>query len=263
MAQTSPESPPPVNSSAPRPSRWDSILARPWKLACYLLLAAPASVLAGLALGKFALPLVQSAAVFPVFYGLLARRRAGAAAVSMLAWALLTAALMIWLTMLLPDVMGRRILLGESYRAEMFEWVATGVGAEGDIRRFLPQHVLHFVLFAAATALSAGYLGLAMGSVLMNYMSFYVGSLLAQSREVTTLALLAWPPWAAVRVVAYILSATAISALACDRAGLFAADFPQARRLLVSGGTLLALDVFLKWWLAPVWQPWLLHLTGW
>ncbi len=242
---------------------WDSILTRPARLGLYILISTPVAILLGLLLGRWLLPVVQTCLVFPVFYGLVARKRLGRAALAMTGWAALTAWLVIYLTIQAPEYLGDRILMGESYRREMFTWVATGVGKEGDISQFLPQHVLHFVLFALLTSATGGFLGLVMGSVLMNYMSFYVGSLLLQSQEFNSVALLAWPPWAATRVVAYIVTATGLAALVYDRVGLCSIDLAGVKRALVAGGLLLLLDVLLKWTLAPVWQPWLLRLVGW
>ncbi len=256
------------DSSRPTGSRgragvWNSILDRPIRLALYILLSTPLALLLGLLLGRWLLPLVQTCFSFPVFHGLVTRRRLAGAAAAMTGWAALTALLMVGLTIQAPAYLGDRVLMGESYRQEMFAWVATGVGKEGDISQFLPQHVLHFVLFAVLTTLTGGFLGLAMGSILMNYMSFYVGSLLLGSQDFGQVALLAWPPWAAIRVVAYILTATALSALVYDRVGLCSIEFPRVKKALMAGGALLLLDVVLKWILAPVWQPWLLRLVGW
>ncbi len=249
--------------SAAKTGFWDSTLTRPGRLAVYVLVSTPAAILLGLLLGRWPLPLVQACFAFPVFHGLVVRKRIGRAALAMTGWAALTALLVVYLTIRAPEYLGDRVLMGESYRREMFTWVATGVGKEGDIRQFLPQHVLHFVLFAVCTTVTGGFLGLAMGSILMNYMSFYVGSLLLQSQDFNAVAMLAWPPWAAVRVLAYILTATALAALAYDRVGLCSIDLARVKRLLLAGGALLLLDVLLKWSLAPVWQPWLLRFAGW
>ena len=48
-----------------------------------------------------------------------------------------------------PPAMARLFLHGEAYRKEMFLFVMTGQGTEGDIRAFLPQHLLHAVAFCA------------------------------------------------------------------------------------------------------------------
>ena len=239
------------------------VMQRAPLLTLYIAVATPLSILVGLLLGRWALPLVQAGFIFPVFFGLVKRGRVPAALISMTGWAVLTALIMIQLSRALPVYMAERVLLGPAYQTEMFTWIATGAGPEGDIRLFLPQHILHFILFSIVTVLSGGFLGLAMGSVLMNYMSFYVGTLLAESGDAAALALIAWPPWAAVRVLAYILTATGLSALAYDRVGLAEADFERVKRLFAAGAALLVLDVVLKWGLAPMWRAWLQGLVAW
>ena len=53
-----------------------------------------------------------------------------------------------------------------------------GVGRESSPGAFIPQHLLHAAIFVALSLLTAGTLSILMGCVLMNYMSFYVGSLI-------------------------------------------------------------------------------------
>ena len=95
----------------------------------------------------------------------------------------------------------------------------------------------------------------------MDYMSYYVAGVIAQSSDPLTASLLAWPPWAATRVVAYIIIAISLSAVSMSR--IQAVDV-SPRGVLLGLGTgigLLVLDVLLKWQLAPHWQQWLRGLT--
>src|SRR5258708_39228440 len=79
-------------------------------------------------------------------------------------------------------------------------------------------------------------------------------------------ALIAWPPWSAARVVSFICAGTAAALWGYPR--LFArarrTDMPRAsvRKLLLAAVGLLLLDIFLKWWLAPLWREWLRALLG-
>ena len=59
-------------------------------------------------------------------------------------------------------------------RDEMRAWILTGTGAETSPRRFLPQHAAHLALFVASSLATASVLSIALGAVLMNYMSLYV-----------------------------------------------------------------------------------------
>lgn len=235
-----------------------------WMRHCWGLavLAAVVGTTIGFPLGWIWMPLVQAIAVFPLFAACLKQGRWARAAGSIVVWSVATTAIVIVVSHRAPEWAGDRILLGPSYQEEMFHWVRTGVGTEGDIRLFLPQHALHFGLFAVATFLSAGFLGLVMGAALVNYMSYYVGTLLAHATAPAAVLLMAWPPWAIVRVIAFILAATAIASQSLRAAGA-SVDTRPFRRYSIAAAVLLLFDVLLKWLLAPVWQPILAGATSW
>lgn len=153
-----------------------------------------------------------------------------------------------------PESMESVILNAREYQGEMFHWINTGVGPEGDVRQFLPQHLLHFGVFSLVTFLSVGFLGLVMGSALVNYMSFYVGTLLLHSERFWAVLVLAWPPWAVLRVFGFILAAIFLAALAMRILTGSKEKAEGAERYLIIGGMLLISDVFLKWTLAPTWR---------
>lgn len=230
---------------------------RPWIFVLYVAASTPVTIFLGLRLGAYLLPLVQAAVVFPAYFFLLRSQRWKETCLLMLLWAILTAGTVGWGSYRDPEFMADRVLLSRSYQAEMFHWIETGMGREGEIRQFLPQHLLHLGLFSALTLISGGFLGLGMGAVLLNYMSFYVGTLLRESLEPEWVLLLAWPPWAVLRVVGFILVAMVLSALVYRWWTGMELDRGRLRRFLAAGLGLLLLDILLKWWLAPFWQQWL------
>src|SRR5262245_62052281 len=67
-----------------------------------------------------------------------------------------------------PSDPGSLILHGPEYRDEMFHWIRTGEGSEGDVRLFLPQHVLHLVAFLLLSLATGSVVSITMGAVLMN-----------------------------------------------------------------------------------------------
>lgn len=91
-----------------------------------------------------------------------------------------------------PEAAEAAVLRGESYRAEMMTWLATGEGAEGDPGPFLPFHLQRLPLFLPLSLLSGGALGLVMGAVMVNSMDFFVASCALASSGVP--AALAWFP---------------------------------------------------------------------
>lgn len=227
----------------------------------YLLIAVPISVLLGLVLGKFVLPLLQTLVLFPVFGILLMREAWGQALRTACIWALCNALAVGFLSYLQPAVLQDTIILGQEYQQEMFGWIETGVGKEGDVTQFLPEHLLHAGVFSIVTALSGGFLGLIMGSVLLNYMSFYVGTLLTFADNLPVTLVLAWPPWALVRVLAFILIACPLSGILWCRLSNRKPQWKDFKRFLFIGVSLLVVDIVLKWCLASFWQNWLKNLV--
>jgi hypothetical protein len=228
----------------------------------YLLLTTPLAIMLGICAGKFLLPVIQAIAIFPLYFCLLSRAAWRQTASVMIIWALLVA---IWVGLTShyqPTLMESSILNAGAYRDEMFHWISTGVGPEGSIRLFLPQHALHFLVFSLLTLLSAGFLGLVMGSVLMNYMAYYVGVLLLEAESVNNVLLLAWPPWAMIRVGGFIVFAMALSMLTFRRFCPSVMERRKIRNYALLGLGMLVVDVILKWALAGIWQDSLKRFTG-
>ena len=71
----------------------------------------------------------------------LRRGRIGEAVWRMLVWAAALAVCATALSYFNTTESGRLFIRGEIYRREMFEYLLTGFGPEGDIRRFLPVHM--------------------------------------------------------------------------------------------------------------------------
>jgi hypothetical protein len=210
--------------------------------------------------GRFLLPAL---APLTLYAGFAARvRRADHAAAWRLAilWALLLFAGVVVLVEARPGAAGETILNGEAYRQEMFSWIATGVGRESEWRAFLPQHLLHFGVFAVLCWVSAGYLGLVLGAALMGYMSYFVASFAdAAGRPILGL-LAAWVPWSVVRVAAFVLVGSVLARpLLLGRLWPFV---PRERRLLLVGLAGIAADLLLKVAMAPVYGPFLRSLAA-
>jgi len=229
----------------------------------WVVLAALAGTLAGLKGGKLALPVLQAALIFPLFLYLIRVGEYSRCVFWMCSWAGALGVAVIGFTVGLgPDVVGVSVFRGVDYRDEMFRWIQTGIGREGRIRDFLPEHLIHALSFCLLTALTLGFAGLVMGSVLMNYMSFYVGSLLSTGGLSWQLVLMAWPPWAALRVVGFVCWATALTAWVWRRWMASPPDRPPYRGLVAGGLVLLAADIVLKWLLASSWQIGLKQAAG-
>src|SRR5688500_17914520 len=160
---------------------WNKILTPPY---VYLYLFAgtiAATVIGFLSGNKMLLPTLQIAVAYPVLYLLLRlelRKRAFAA---MLFWALCLGIIVVTATVHFPSEASQAIFYGTTYADEMFHWIKTGQGAEGNPLQFVPVHLVHFVMFVFLSIVTASLLSLTMGALLMNYMSFYVGSVILAS----------------------------------------------------------------------------------
>ncbi len=207
----------------------------------------------GLLLGNaWLLPILQAGLGYPLFLGCVRQGRRGRTIALMLLWALGTSVPVILASRADPSGIGPSILRGETYRDEMFAWIRTGVGKESDPGRFLPEHALHFGVFALLAWFTAGAGALALGAVLLDYMNFYVGALLAAAAHPAAVAPFAWPVYAVVRVVGYVACATALAVLMLR--GSDPTDRPRSLRLLAVGVGLVLGDALLKALLAPWWR---------
>jgi hypothetical protein len=165
----------------------------------------------------------------------------------------------------MPQAAGAGIWHAAAYRYEMVSWIATGHGAEGSIALFLPRVLLEYALVLALSALTAGTAALVLGGLLLGFMNAYVGWVASHADPAAgpiAPALIAWAPWAASRVVSFILAGTAGAMWGYPRFWNRGAARIPVRKLLAASVALLLLDIFLKWWLAPIWRDWLKSLLG-
>lgn len=212
----------------------------------------------------------------PPYLLFLDRMRAGrrpAALWLMVAWAASQAVAVVVLTQWQPDGATRAVVNGPNYREAMFHWIRTGEGAEGNWRRFLPEHALHYGVFLVLSALTAGAGGILLGTLLLNYMSFYVAGLFLADRagaHTLTLSLMGWPIWSMIRVVGFIAGAVAaadltLTLLRRGRGHRLAGgvEWPAASASMLSlSVALVILDALIKALLAPSWRLALLPVVG-
>ncbi len=236
----------------------------------FLALASVLSAGAGIASGQPAVLLLLS---FPpawlVFLDRVRAERRGSALGLMVFWAAAWSVSAIVFIQLFPEGAAAAILNGTAYRAEMFHWLETGRGSEGDWRLFLPQHALHYGAFLLVSALTAGAGGLLLGVILLGYMNYYVAALFLADpggHHTLPLALMGWHVWAVVRVIGFIAGAVAMADLTLalvdrlkDRPGRWPG---RSSHFLSLSLALVILDALLKALLAPYWRERLSGLVG-
>jgi hypothetical protein len=218
-------------------------------------IAYPIGLAAG---GPWLLPLLNTLPAYAVMVTLLLRGQRDRAIAAMLLWAATmavagTIALVLW-----PSPPDGAVLHGPAYRAEMFEWIRTGIGSEGSPRQFLPLHLAHLAAFVVLSIATASTASIFMGAVLMNYMDFYVASLARAGAPGWAAVLLGWQPWAICRVAAFsILGVVLAEPLLARLARRPPAGLGSARRWIAVAGALILADWILKAALAPTWGLWL------
>jgi len=226
--------------------------------------ATTASYALGWAIGiPVLVPIFNTLASFPFMVLALKRGDLRLAVGRMLMWALTMGVTATLLSYARPAQTGLLFLRGPSYRAEMFAWVMTGRGAESAPSQFIPQQTGDAAMFAALALTTGGVLAMPMGAVLMNYMGHYVGTLAETSAHPAMTLLLAWHPWAVIRVISFVVIGVVLSAPLLSRIGKVRVDWIGARRLLAWACAGLVADILLKTLFAPAWQRLLLRVVGW
>jgi hypothetical protein len=229
-----------------------------------LILTAAASYPIGLQVGSpWLLPVLNVLPAYIVLVHRLRKGERGGAVRAMLWWAATlaivgTLALALW-----PGDTASAVLHGPAYQREMFHWIRTGQGAEGNPRLFLPQHLLHLAVFVALGFLTASVGAILMGAVLMNFMAYYVASLARAGVPAWAVVLLGWQPWAVARVAAFatlgVILAEPLVFRLFPTARLKAKARGRAPYVMAAMSGILA-DWFLKALLAPTWGHWLRSL---
>jgi hypothetical protein len=211
---------------------------------------------------RFLLPVLATAVIYPFMARLILHGRRGAAAGAALLWAVSLSVCVIVLAARDPAGTEGLVIHGAAYRDEMFGFIRSGAGRESDPKLFLLQHLLHLGAFGLLAVGTGGILGLALGAIMVGYMSYYVGSLAAAGGGSGIALALGWPPWAILRVVGFVLLGVAlarpgieaIARLHARRSGVAAARLqPAGRAWYLASLGLLVLDAALKALLAPAW----------
>jgi hypothetical protein len=223
---------------------------------------APLAIVAGTALSyaiamplgvPLLVPVLNTLPAFPFMIASLRRGHTGEAIARMLVWAAALGVCATAISYWRSEEAGRLFVHGEAYRTEMFSYVITGVGAEGNIRQFLPQHAFHAAVFTALALATGSLVAMPMGAMLMNYMAYYVGALAATSTRPLQVVAFAWVPWALVRIASFVTLGVVLAGPVLGRLFGFSCRLRDERRWIALALAGLALDVAMKWGLARAW----------
>jgi hypothetical protein len=143
---------------------------------------------------------------------------------------------------------------GPEYRAEMFQWIRSGIGAEGDWRQFLPQHITHLVVFLMISVLTGSLISITGGAVLTNYMNAYVASIHRADAPLWATVFFGWQPWAICRVAGFCILGVLLAEPVLSRVFRYQRQpWENTRPWFVTAGCLILADWTLKATLAPTW----------
>ena len=184
--------------------------------------------------------------------------KSGQATAALLGWAYALGFFMVLWVCLFPERAVDAVFHGAAYKEEMFHWMKTGEGAEGNPLQFIPQHLIHLAVFLVLSIFSGGVLGLLMGVLLVDYMAFYTGSVILAAEDKALAAALAWHPWSLFRIAAFVLLGVVTASLVHERLRGRKRGWKEHRTRILWAAALLALDIVLKAALAPPWRLWLL-----
>jgi len=199
---------------------------------------------------RIALPLVQGSLGWLSFLVSWSFLGAFWAAACVGAWCLGSTLAGVYVFLGRPQQTDERVIRAQPYRATMLEWLTTGRGPEARVGATVVQHVRELIWYAAAAVVSANFLSMVMGAILLNYMNAYVATLLRAATRTGRVLLLGWNVWSVVRVSAYVMLGSAAAAPLIRRMG-FATDVGAVRALAVLGAAGCVLDLALKLVLSP------------
>ncbi len=229
----------------------------------WLVPATVAAAVAGFATGNmFLFPLICMAPAYPVMIRRLLAGERGRAVIAMLLWAATLAPASVMLSLWAPNQAAGTVLRGEVYADEMFHWLRTGEGRESRPAEFLVEHAVHLALFTALSLATASLASIYFGTVLLNYMAYYVARVIEAAGGDFLAGVMAWHPWSLVRVAAFVVLGVVLAEPLLRRIS-GSMKVPSRGRgpwlVLVLGG--LVADVAIKAVLAPYWRQWLVRLT--
>jgi hypothetical protein len=208
-------------------------------------------------------PILGGLVIYPLYISLIIRQHYRQALFWVLFWAIGQSIAAAILTLKMPEVASQLILGGESYRSEVFHWIETGRGYGENWQSFLPNQLREYLLFCLLSLLTLGLAALILGAYLLNFMNFYVGSLIAASSHPILAAAIAWAPWSLLRVFGYIITGIALSAAGINFIFSLHGQNPHNRTVpyayLAIGLGCLVGDSIVKGLLAPFWRLWLSH----
>ncbi|MBN2134673.1 MAG: hypothetical protein JW737_02990 [Acidobacteria bacterium] len=229
-------------------SRLDTALKRMLYLFVSTLLGITIGILFGV---KILLPLFAALPAYLLMLYLLKAGRRKSAVLNMLSWAVMLGVLMTASGYIAPVASEAAVFKSTKYKTEMFRWVQTGVGSEGDPAQFIPQHLLHLCVFLILSLLTMSFISIYFGAVLMNYMAFYVSQLMLCTDKKILMFLLGWHFWSLFRIAGFVILGVVLAEVIGHRLFKYKWSIRDIHVYLIIAFTLIVLDILTKAIFAP------------
>ena len=167
-------------------------------------------------------------------------------------WTLVLSASVILLTVKRPALSAELIWRSREYTDSMMNWIRTGILPEGSPLSVIRVHLVQTLLYGGLALISANFLSLVLGSALLNYMNYYVVTVVTRSLDRTPTLWMAWNPWSIIRVLTFLY----LGIVAGTPALWLLIPVPWTLRLELFMPVLAGLtaDLFLKVFLSRKWS---------
>jgi hypothetical protein len=143
------------------------------------------------------------------------------------------------------------VIKGHSYAEEMFRWIITGEGTEGNPAQFIPQHLMHLAILVILSLLTMSSLSILFGTVLMNYMAYYVARLMLVTDSPLVTFIIGWHFWSLFRIVGFVILGVVFSEFLGHRIFKYRWNIVDVKNYLIAAGILLLMDIICKAFFAP------------
>ena len=229
-----------------------TLFGKPLPVILYLALATVFGTVLGFIISKlFILPLFLSVPIYLLMIHLLKQGERKKAVAYMLLWALILGLVMTFACYLYPEKSEGLIIHGGGYRDEMFDWIKTGIGKEATPSKFIPEHLLHLGIFIALSLVTLSAASILFGTILMNYMAFYVAQLMLRTDQKVLVFIVGWHFWSLFRIAGFVILGVVLAEPILHRVFKYNWRLKDARPYLMTAALLIILDMTCKAIFAP------------
>ena len=206
---------------------------------------------------QLCLPVLNTLVIFPLFIWAVRSGRTRRAVTMTLFWALCLAVTMLALGVIFSGQAEAAVQGVVEYRSQFIRWMADATPVTAAPAQDLLGQLRDLVIFAVASAVTAGLGGLFLLTMAINVISVNAAGLVNEATRPLQTLLFGWPVWNIARLVGYVLITVALAeplATGQLRPDALRAWFRARRRLLLYGLIALVVAALLQLLLSPVYR---------